>query len=196
MKKRLSLLIIFSIVILTFTGCFGTYHYNSIEKYQQIRKDPFYNADFIPYDTDEYTINNFSFINYVYLDTCYEVFLDITVNEQQFDELVLQAKSHGEFVEQDAWYADGYTEIVFEDDYHLGHGYFEDCADVTPTVGWATIEKVIYNRETLNIIYICFHSWDTCVYEVSDVQYFNHFKIDPQEYINHLPQQPATELKN
>ena len=130
------------------------------------------------------------------MDTCYEVFLDITVNEQQFDELVLQAKSHGEFVEQDAWYADGYTEIVFEDDYHLGHGYFEDCADVTPTVGWATIEKVIYNRETLNIIYICFHSWDTCVYEVSDVQYFNHFKIDPQEYINHLPQQPATELKN
>ncbi len=196
MKKHLTLFLVFLAVILLFTSCMGTYRYNSIEKYQRIRKDPFYNAEFIPYDTDEYTINNFSFINYVYLDTCFEVFLDITVNEEQFDELIVQAKSYCEFVEQEAWYANGYTEIVFEDDYHLGHGYSEDTADLTLSVGWATIEKVIYNVETLNIIYVCFHSWDTCVYEVQDIQYFNHFEIDPEEYIDHLPKKSETNLQN
>ena len=169
----------------------GTFRYDSIEKYQLIRKDPFYNAEFIPCDTDEYTINDFSFINYVYLDTCFEVFLNITVNEEQFEELISQAKSHGEFIEQNTWYADGYTEIVFEDDYHSG-----DSTNLEKNVGWATIEKIIYNRETLNIIYVCFHSWDTCVYDVDDVQYFNHFNIDPEAYIEHLPQKPETELQD
>ena len=196
MKKCLSLFLIFFTAILSLTSCMGTFRYDSIEKYQRIRKDPFYNAEFIPYDTDEYTINDFSFIRYVYLDTCFEVFLDITVKEEQFDELIAQAKSSGKFVEQDTWYANGYTEIVFEDDYHLGHGYFEDCADVTPTVGWATVEKIIYNPETLNIIYVCFHSWDTGVYKVDDIRYFKHFEIDPEEYIEHLPQKSETELQD
>ena len=196
MKKYLSLFLAFFTIILSLTSCMGTFRYDSIEKYQRIRKDPFYNAEFIPYYTDEYTINNFSFINYVYLDTCYEVFLDITVTEEQFEDLISKAKSHGEFVEQDTWYANGYTEIVFEDDYHLGHGYFEDCADVTPTVGWATIEKVIYNSKTLNIIYVCFHSWDTRVYKVDDIRYFKYFEIDPEEYIKHLPQKSESELQN
>lgn len=190
MKKHLSLFLILLTVILLFTSCMGTFRYDSIEKYQRIRKDPFYNAEFIPYDTDEYTINNFSFINCVYLDTCYEVFLDITVNEKQFEDLISQSKAHGKFVEKDTWYANGYIEIVFEDDYHLGYGYSEDTADFTPSVGWATIEKVIYNPKTLNIIFVCFHSWDTRVYKVQDIQYFNHFEIDPKEYIEHLPQSP------
>ena len=128
MKKYLSLFLFLFTLIFSLTSCMGTFRYDSIEKYQLIRNDPFYNSEFIPHDTNEYTINNFSFITYVYLDTCYEVFLDITVTEEQFKDLTSKAKSYGEFVEQNAWYANGYFEIVFEDDYHLGNGYSEDTA--------------------------------------------------------------------
>ena len=118
------------------------------------------------------------------MDTCYEIFVDITViTENQFEELITEVKSHPNYAyEKEAYYCDGYVEIVFQDSYDIYHGE----NDGTENVGWADIEKIFYNSETLNIVYVCFHANDTGVYELDDVKYFNRFSIKEEEYVSNL----------
>ena len=86
------------------------------------------------------------------------------------------------FTKKDAYYSNGYTEIVFQDSYEVYHR--ED--DVESNVGWADIEKVIYNPETLNVIYVCFHANDTGVYNLDEVAYFSRFSILEEDYVKSI----------
>lgn len=132
--------------------------------------------DYFPESIEEYTINKYSYTRYEYLDICVEVFVDITVSETQMDELLTLAYStEGFLLERDAYYAEGYKEIVYRDVYK---GLDEENGNVR----WAYIQKVIYNQETNNIVYEYFQTQDSSVYELKDVVYFNHFGIDEAEY--------------
>lgn len=128
---------------------------------------------YFPESVEEYTVNAYAYTRYEYMDLCYEVFLDLTVSEAQLEELLAQTRARGGSYEQAAYYAEGYYEIVFSDDY-------EACGE--ENVGWATIDKVIYNAESLNVIFESFHAHDSGVYELKDVSYFNRFGIDQYEY--------------
>jgi hypothetical protein len=116
------------------------------------------------------------------MDICYEIFLDISVTEEQLDRLIADAKSYGEYTESEAYYCDGYFEIVFEDYYRSSDYVYSEEGVEEKNVGWADIEKTVYNPETLNIIFVCFHANDSGVYDLDDLEYFKRFSIDEKEY--------------
>ena len=145
---------------------------------------------FLPDSIADYQVNGYSLIQLEYLDTCYEIFLDISVSEEQFQRLIADAKAQDPKVsDRAAYYADGYFEIIFEDLYEAYENErSETDADIERVVGNAHIEKVIYNPEELRIVYVCFHTNDTGVYKISDVQYFNRFSITEEEYVKRYEQ--------
>ena len=150
---------------------FGTFYETDPSKYVQV-------MDYLSESIDEYTVNEYSKTQYEYLDSCRELFLDLTVTEEQFSALIEEARS-GVYLERECYYAEGYYEIVYCDEY-------ETFAD-DDRVGLACIEKVIYNSETNNVIYECFHADDSSVYALEDVAYFRRFQIDEKEYVEYLP---------
>ena len=197
MKKRLALILAIGCTFL-FGGCYGsplifggcdivplfflmmssgmgTYYVTDPAQYGQFEEYVQAEIDYFPESIADYTVHSYSYTRYEYMDSCYEVFLDITVSQEQFDALIKQAKSENrKSHEKSAYYADGYREIVYVDEYEgFGDGY----------VGYATIDKVIYNPETLNIIYESFHAHDTGVYPLSDFAYFKRFSIKETEYV-------------
>lgn len=185
-KKVISLILICMFVLLT--GCsellgMGTIQETSPQKYGEWEK--YHTApSFLPQKIDEYTVNTYSYTLYNYMDTCYEIFLDITVSEEQFDELVEKARQYSDkYIERETYYSDEYTEIVFADEYEKGEINEHDSLE---QVGTAKIDKIIFNPETLNIIYVSFHAEDTGVYDVERITYFNRFSITSDEYIEHL----------
>lgn len=191
MKKTVFLLLLI-LIIFSSVGCrailgFGmllgmeTVHESSPEKYGCWEK---YHSvpSFLPEKLDGYTVNSFSYTLYNYFDTCYEVFLDLTVSKEQFYELIENSKSYSDaYTEKSAYYADGYIEIVFADMYENGE---IDEYDGLRQVGNAEIDKVICNSDTCNIIFVSFHAEDTGVYDVENVAYFNRFSISPESYID------------
>lgn len=137
---------------------------------------------FFPKSIDGYKINAYSFTIENYFAECYEIFLDITVSPDKLDSLIASAKIGGGFkYEREAYYANGYRELVFSDYYESG----SQSDDGTSQVGYAWIEKVIFNPETGNIAYVAFIANDWSVYSLSEVEYFNKFKINEAEYIEH-----------
>ena len=156
----------------------GTFYETDPQKYEQA-------AEFFPESIAEYTVNGYSNTRYEYLDSCQEVFLDLTVNEEQFAALLEKARA-GDYLERECYYAEGYYEIVYCDEYKLG----EDTVDESESTGVvyrAHVEKVIYNAETQNVLYEYFWTNDTGVYNLEDVVYFRRFGIDEKEYVKHLP---------
>ena len=148
--------------------------------------------DFLPESLEGYTVNAYSYILYDYFDTCYEIFLDLTVTEEQFAALILCAEGYSDTrVTQAAYYDEAYTEIIFTDVYERWEA---DEADGLEQVGWADVDKVIYNPETRNVIFVAFHANDTGVHDVENVAYFNRFSITPEEYVRHLadPKDPLS----
>ena len=128
---------------------------------------------FLPECVQKDAVNSYSYTLYSYMDICYEIFLDITVEKNQFDDLLERVRAYSDhYEEQPAAYCEGYTEIVFMDHY--------DRWENSEQVGWADIEKVIYNADTGNIIYVVFHANDSNVYAVKDVAYFHRFSIDEE----------------
>ena len=135
---------------------------------------------YFPKSIEPYTVNSYSYTRYEYMDTCVEVFVDLTVDKTQFDELLTLARNtEGFLLERDAYYADGYKEIVFEDVYDDDDWYYLEQGNV----GQAFIQKVIYNAETNNIVYEFFFGVDTGVYALDDMAYFKRFNINPVEYV-------------
>ena len=187
MKKIRSLLatVLMLIMICSLLGCdmqWGSKYitdpkeYGKWESYLDI-------PSFLPSEIDEYKVNSYSYTLLAYFDICYEIFVDISVTEEQFNQLINNAKANPDYLyEKDAYYSDGYKEIVFQDYYKIYHR--ED--DVEPNVGWADIEKVVYNPETLNIIYVSFHANDTGVYYLDEVEYFNRFSIQEADYFKSI----------
>lgn len=195
MKKRLNLFLISIIFVFMFllSSCntiFGTKYVVNPKKYgkwETYLDVPTY----LPSEIDDYKVNSYSYTLYAYMDVCYEIFLDITVSEEQFNKLIADAKSYPDFeCEQYTYYAEGYKEIIYEDYYYVYHYEGERQANV----GGAHIEKIIYNEETLNIIYVCFNTYDTGVYHFSDVAYFRRFEISENEYVENLNKDNKTEI--
>lgn len=187
MKKQISLIAMLVTLILIFSllGCnmqFGSKYITDPQKYG--KWESYLDVpSFLPSEIDEYKVNGYSYTLLAYMDICYEIFIDISVTEEQFHELIKKVEDHPDYLyEKDAYYSDGYKEIVFQDYYRIYH--HED--EIESNVGWADIEKVIYNPETLNIIYVCFHANDTGVYNLDEVEYFNRFSIIEEEYAKNI----------
>lgn len=177
MKKALSLLLIFA-TLLGLSGCdFGSKRITNVSEYGQVES---YLAlpDFFPASVEDYEVHAYAYHLESWMDTCYELFLDITVTQEQFDTLLSDFIQQG----QEAWYASGYYEIVFEDFYDV----YEKDGSGEQVVGFADIEKIIYNPELRRIVFVALHANDTGVYPLKDVAYFNRFGIDEIEYAAHI----------
>ena len=189
MKKRILAASLIAVCLATFTACqyavmvpiltffmasMGTYYETGPDTYQDSVEYIDHPA-FFPEAIDEYTVNDYSYTRYEYMDTCVELFVDLTVTETQMTDLInLALSAEGVLAHRDAYYAEGYKEIVFSDYYRIN--------DEVERVGNADVQKVIYNLETGNVIYEYFDAFDSGVYELKDVAYFNRFGIDQQEY--------------
>ena len=193
MKKRILAIVLTVFGVLSFSGCqalplivpflmmmgggMGTYYETDPSTHEEALE--YIDAPaFFPQAIEDYTINEYSWTRYEYMDTCVELFIDLTVTEEQLTEILTNARQAGKrFVERETYYAEGYYEIVFSDEYSLD--------ETSENVGNAYVQKIIYNIETGNVIYEHFDAFDTGVYEVKDVAYFNRFDIDQTEYVNH-----------
>lgn len=177
--KRVLAIISALCVVITMSACssllgVGTFYETSPERYG--KWDTNLNVpSFLPESVENFTVNSYSYTLYSYMDVCYEIFLDVSVGEAEFAGLIDSARAYSDsYEEKRADYCDGFTEIVFMDDYEQGEN--------SENVGWADIEKVIYNPDTYTIVYVVFHANDTGVYDVADVAYFTRFSIKAQEY--------------
>ncbi len=181
MKKKSVCSIFLIMVLMMLTGCemqLGSKYIDKPEQYGEW--ESYLNIpSFLPASIDDYQVNSYSYTLLAYMDICYEIFVDISVTEEQFEQLIAEAKACPKYKgEKAAYYCDGYKEIVYQDYY--------DVFSKKGNVGWADIEKIIYNSEMLNIVYVCFHSNDTAVYDLDKVAYFNRFSINENEYALNL----------
>lgn len=178
MKRFVSIILVLCILV-SLSACshflgFGTFYETAANKYGKWASYLDI-PSFLPSSVENYAVNSYSYTLYSYMDICYEIFLDITVEENKFDCLLNSARTYSDsYEEQPADYCDGYMEIVFIDNYERWEN--------DEQVGWADIEKVIYNPDTKNIVYVVFHANDTGVYDVKDVAYFERFAIAADQY--------------
>lgn len=137
-----------------------------------------------PESIAEYEVKGYSYRLLAYMDICYEVYVNAILSPEQFDEILDEAlNTRGLRYEQEAYYADGFYELVFEDEYSV---YDDDEDDEDEKcVGWATVEKLVYNPDTYEVVFECLHAHDTGVYPLLEVAYFNRFGIDETEYVAH-----------
>ncbi len=131
-----------------------------------------------PVSVDEYTVNAYYYAIEAWMDVCHEIFVDLTVTEEQLSAMLAEARDTRGYTEREAYYAEGYYEIIYSDSYDIFGG--ENGEE--RVVGYATVDKVIYNPHTLNVIYVQLHAHDTGVYRLADVKYFERFGIDENEY--------------
>lgn len=191
---RLASLLLLVAVVISSAGCaqllttvmilgMGTIQESAPEAYGNWTK--YHDAPaFLPDDLDGYTVNAYSYTLYNYFDICYEIFLDLTVTEEQFTVLIERAEGYSDArTSRTAYYDEAYTEIIFTDVYERWEAEDNDGAE---QVGWADIDKIIYNPDTRNIIYVAFHANDTGVHDVENVAYFQRFGITPDAYVEHL----------
>lgn len=177
--KAISVLLLLMLLVFSFLGCdYGSKRITDPEQYGKFASY-IELPSFFPNSIESFTVNSYAYNLESWLDTCYEIFLDITVTKEQFDEL---AKNITVRIDE-CYYAEGFYEAVFMDSYDV----FTDEGDgEMQVVGYADIEKIVYNPETYQIIFVAFHANDTGVYPLSDFQYFNRFKIDENEYAEHI----------
>lgn len=193
MKKFVAIALTIA-VLLSCSGC-GLLILLAFGTERTTNPDDYYSDDcygklpsWMPATLEEYTVNDFSYCIYSYLDICYEIFLDITVTEEQLASILSAAREGSPLCEQDAYYAEGYQEIVFEDFYEIDSLDPDIDHNYPSNVGWADIEKIVYNPQTLNVVFVCFHANDTGVYDLSDVAYFKRFEIDQEDYVLYIMQ--------
>ena len=176
--RRILLVLMIISIVTALSGCdFGSKRISDIEQYGQY-ESYIELPDFFPTSVEGYAVNAYAYNLESWMDTCYEIFLDITVTESQFEELLSEVIDQGE----ECYYSEGFYEVVFEDSYDI----FTEENNAQQVVGYADIEKVIYDPETYRIIYVTFHANDTGVYPLEDVAYFNCFDIVETEYVKHI----------
>jgi len=170
--------LIIMLMLLTLSGCdFGSKRITDIEQYGKV-ESYIEMPKFFPDSVEDYTVNAYAYNLESWMDTCYEIFLDITVTKEHFEELLSDKADQA----KEAYYAEGYYELVFEDSYEM----YEADNDEDQVVGFADIEKIVYNPKTHHIVFVSFHANDTGVYPLEDVAYFNYFDIDENEYVEHI----------
>lgn len=193
MLKKINLFFTIFVIMMLLSSCntvLGTKYVTNPKKYG--KWETYLDVPtFLPSNINNYHVNSYSYTLYAYMDICYEIFLDITVSEEQFNKLLADARNYPDYkYGQNAYYDDGYIEIVYKDYYSIYHRE----EDIVANVGGANIEKIIYNKETLNIIYVCFHANDTGVYDLTDVAYFRRFSITEEEYVENINKENKTEI--
>lgn len=188
MKKRILAIVLTLLCVFSFSGCrllvlvpfliaMGTFYETDSGTYKEAL-EYIDSPAFFPDTIEDYTVNGYAWTRYEYMDTCVELFVELTVTEAQLTELIDVARRSGRVLAQrEAYYAQGYIEIVFSDEYYID--------DTETNVGNAYIQKMIYNQETGNVVYEHFDAFDTGVYEVKDVAYFNRFGIEQTEYVKY-----------
>ena len=184
MVKRGLLCLLLSVVLLA--GCvsdWGTMHVTDPAQYGKVESYITVPACF-PDVIEEYTVNAYSYTLYSYMDVCYEIFLNLTVTQEQLQTLLSDIRQLSGWREQEAWYAEGYCEIVFHDSYSL----CPDSAQKTnlSNVWNARIEKVVYHPQTGHIVFESLNAFDSVVYPLSEVAFFNCFGITQERYVNHI----------
>ncbi len=181
MKRIISFVISLLIIIammLSLSSCdFGSKRVTDVKQYGKF-EDYIELPEFFPDSVEDYSVNGYAYNLEAWMDVCHEIFLDITVTESQFDELLSEVMSNS----VECYYSEGFYEVVFQDSYTI----FIDDNDEERVVGYADIEKIIYNPESYRIVFVSFHANDTGVYPLKDVAYFNCFNIDENEYVKHL----------
>lgn len=184
--KIVALLAVVLCISLTVSFCcsFGEVYIDDIDKYGRSR----YGVElqnYFPSDIKDYTVNAYSYRVYAYLDISYEILLDITVTEEQLDEIIEDVKKkRPEYIEVESYYADGYKELVFSDEYSIDRS--DRATSEVASVYHALIEKVVYSPEELRIVFVDFDPFDSYVYPLQEVEYFNIFGIDEEEYLHWL----------
>lgn len=142
---------------------------------------------YFPESIKDYSVNSYSFNSYDGQYTCTEIYLDITADEEQFDQIINTA-NHSENVtsKKRAFYDKDYTEIVFRDDYTESFEYSEGITgdEKTRYAGSADIEKIIYNSKNRNIIFEYFDAQAIGKYPIDEIEYFNRFDISEDEYVH------------
>lgn len=165
-------------------GTFGKIYINDTDKYGEAHfgvKLP----DYFPSDIEGYTVNAYSYRVYSNLDISYEAVLDITVTEEQFDEIIENVKKKRPYYSEiESYYAKGYKELVFNDEYTIDRSHRAKSEEAS--VYHALIKKVVYNPEELRIVFVDFDPFDSYVYPLKEVEYFNMFGIDEEEYLHWL----------
>lgn len=176
-RNVLSIVIIIALT-LSLSACdFGSKRVTDIQQYGKL-EHYIELPEFFPNSVEGYSVNAYAYNLESWMDVCHEIFLDITVTESQFDDLLSEDMSNS----VECYYSDGFYEIVFQDSYTI----FNDEHNEEQVVGYADIEKIVYNPETCRIVFVVFHANDTGVYPLKDVAYFNCFNIDENEYVKHL----------
>ena len=139
---------VISVMFASFCSKFGDYHTTDYKEYGD-----WYNYKipaFLPESLDGYLNETSSNCVYEYrvaflFDVVSEIFLDVTLDEETFNEKITEFKSlDGVLYEQPAYYDENFVEIVFDDHYQ---SFSEENR-----VGWADIEKIIYNESACEII--------------------------------------------
>ncbi len=176
--KSLILLILIIFALPTFSACdFGSKRITDINEYGKF-ESYIELPEFFPNSVSDYTINSYAYNLESWMDTCYEIFLDVTVTESQFFTLLGSLLNNG----KQCYYASGFYEVVFQDSYEVYNDEFNNVQ----VVGYADIEKIVYNPTTFQIVFVAFHANDTGVYPLNDFAYFNRFNIDENEYASYL----------
>lgn len=178
LAMRILLALMMISAVFSLFGCdFGSKRISDAEQYGQF-ESYIDLPEFFPESVDGYTVNAYAYHLESWMDTCYEIFLDITVTESQFDALLSGIIGQG----KECYYADGFYEVAFQDSYDL----FTEAGNMQQVVGYADIEKVIFNPETCRIVYVALHANDTGVYPLENVAYFRCFNIEETEYAEHI----------
>lgn len=133
---------------------------------------------YYPNSISEYTVNSYYYAVEEHSELCYEIFLDITVSESEFNTLLQSVKSDGrEKKIGTAYHSTEYLEIIFNNDYTPSYSYYG-------TVENANIEKVIYNEAEGRIIFVLLYVGEDGIYGINEIEYFKKLKISYDKYTN------------
>ena len=174
MKKLLALILS---VLLSLSGC--EKYTVDVAEYGQVANYITF-PDYFPETVDTYQVNGYSYRLYSYMDICYEIYLDISVETEEMERLIATAKEKRPvYSEQEADYARGYREIVFRNAFTLYGPEGE-------TVSEADIEKIVYDPDRGDMVFVRIYSVDAGVYPVSELVYFNRFDISAETYTENI----------
>lgn len=145
-------------------GKYGEFH-------DEVKLPPYY-----PADISGYAVNYYSYTIETGSATVYEIFLDITVSESEFAEIISRVNADSrEKTIKGAYHSTEYKDIIFSNKFeYLNDGYTD--------LDEANIEKVIYNESSRRIIFALLYVEPYSYFDVNDIEYFKRLNIDPAKY--------------
>ena len=131
--------------------------------------------DYYPESISAYTVSRYYYAMNSAPTLAYEIYLDITMPEADFDALIAKVTSDTrQKTTKDAFHSTDYNEIIFSDEYEFEYKYNE--------VKSANIEKVIYHKTKPRVVFVLFVVEEGGSYDLESIEYFNRLRIDPFDY--------------